>query len=98
MVDSDSASRGWLNLSLHEPFVRIGDPVAERHAVLPSKLVQLAHVQQLPRRPIRLGRIKGEDGLWVDDLADKLGQLANGEVFAGAHIDMRRLVVVFDQK
>src|SRR6185503_1949395 len=83
---------------LQEPAVGVSDALAERHRVSPTQRAQTPDVEQLARRAVRLRRVEYQVGIGMDDLAHHFSELPNGEVLAGADVDVLRRVVVVHQK
>src|SRR5436190_20930757 len=66
--------------------------------MFPAERVKTADIEQLARRTVGLARIEAERRRRMDHIYERLGQLANREVVAGADVDMTGLVVVVHQK
>ena len=81
--------RSWLffRAVLPEPFVGAGETLLERHRGAPAEAAQAADVHQLARRAVGLRRVPGDLALVADHALHELGQLADRQVFAAAHVE-----------
>ena len=84
--------------SVAEPIVRQADAFAEVDFVFPAQVVQAADIQQLAGRAVRFGSVEYELRLRVYGVTNRLGQFADRQIDAGAHVDRTGLVVVLQQK
>ena len=60
--------------------------------------MQAAHVEQLARRAVRLRRVEPDVDTGCHDVANLLGELADGQIFPGPDVDVIVAVVVFHQE
>ena len=67
-------------------------------SMVPPKLVQPGDVQQFSRHAVRLRAIEREVGAGIDDIAERLGELQDRQIFTGPDVDMRGGVIVLHQK
>ena len=75
------------------PLIGAGDAVFQSDARLPSERVQPRNIQQLARRPVRLGGVEHQSPSKPVTRCDHLGQLADGDILSGADVDDLRVVV-----
>ena len=57
---------------------------------LPAQVAQAGNIHQLSGRAIRLGRVEFNAALIADDFAHCFSELADGDVFASADVDVRQ--------
>ena len=70
------------------PVEELLDAIFDFYLMGPAKGVELGYIDELAHGTIGLGGIEGDFALEAYGLDDKLGELANGELLAGAHIDV----------
>ena len=76
-----------------EPAVGRLDAVAQVDPVAPAERVQAGHVEQLARHAVGLRGSKASTASGWTIARTRLGELADGQVLAGADVDVRRRVV-----
>src|SRR6478736_6826816 len=81
-----------------EPFVSLGDAFSQRDRMPPAERANSGHVQKLARRAVRLRLVPNEFAVETNHVADQLGQLANGHVFAAADVDDFWRIVFLEQQ
>src|SRR6478736_7253717 len=81
-----------------EPFVSLGDAFSQRDRMPPAERANSGHVQKLARRAVRLRLVPNEFAVETNHVADQLGQLANGHVFAATDVDDFWRIVFLEQQ
>ena len=81
-----------------EPMIHLPNPLLQRHGVAPSQPVQTAHIQQLPRRPVRLRHILRDPSLVLHHIGDHLRQLDDLDILTGPDVDVHLVRVVVHQE
>ena len=54
----------------------------------PAKGVELLHIDELSHRAVGFGGVEGDLALEAYGLDDQFGELADGELLAGANVDV----------
>lgn len=72
----------------NKPLIRLADPLSELNARRPAHAAELVGAHEFAWRAVGLAEIMHDFTLEADDVADKLGELEDGDVFAGADIDV----------
>src|SRR5271156_1617097 len=70
-----------------KPAIRFRDAFFEANASAPAQASEPRNIQQFLRRAIGLGCIEYQPSIETGHAANQLGQLANGDVGAHAHVD-----------
>ena len=68
----------------------MGQTVFQPDLGLPAQVAQSADIHQLSGCAIRFCGVEFDAALVADDFAHGFGQLPNGDVFAGADVDVRQ--------
>ena len=72
-----------------KPSVGCLDTLTEGNGRGPAEGHDARNVEQLARRAVGLARVEAKRALEPDDLRDQLGELADGQILAGADVDVR---------
>src|SRR5690606_21094285 len=80
------------------PGVRVLDAFSQADPRLPAEALEPAAVHELAGRAVGLAGVEGEVSFVADDVLDRLGELADGDVGAGADVDRSGKRDVFEQE
>src|SRR5579862_2845157 len=81
-------------LMIEVPAVGPLDAVLERYLCAPAEKMQSLHVVDLRRRAVCLGVVEVDRAREADQPADQHGEISDGDPFAAAEVDDRRIRIV----
>src|SRR5450756_2616846 len=82
-----AAPAGGSGAVLQMPVVGAADALFEAHGGRPAEAAQAAHVHELARRAVGLGRVPLHGALVAHNALHESGELADREVLAAAHVE-----------
>ena len=82
----------------HEPAVGVGDALAERDFRAPAEGFDFGDVEEFAGGTVGLACVELQRALKAEDVANRLGELPNGDILAATDIDHVRLVVVLEEE
>ncbi len=85
-------------LLVEEPLVGGADAGLEVDLGRPAQVVELGDVEHLAGGAVGLGGVEAQRGVGADDVADHLGEVADGDVHAGADVDVFGVAVVLHEE